>query len=1248
DNLHAWWWIHGTYPGAEINLNNFNCLTTPLPFTDAMPLHDGGYYIPVIDAMDDARNDAIALLENVCIDPTDLTAALTELQGAYADLKDAILEYVAELRGTPEFNFSFRDVADRTTPVPNRDLAENEEFIVRYDLSNNEGLCDLYTTITVAVTGPTGADITFDLISSSTGAFIADLMIDRHEIGSGQLNSAMPGGMIAGAFQKFSADLAGDYKIVYTLWDVKTHTGAPGGYPSSTATVLAMDSVILTVVDTATFTITIAGNLEFHASPALIATMPSGQAYLNSAVDAEIARLDIQPMIINIKGNNDGAVGRNDVRIIKTDGIHYNLQLWANDGTNWYDLSRAGWLPNGNEFAVTPDHDEDIEVFVISNMTGSYPSAYDLYSALGGVLDAATDTIVVYNYRVTFNSNGGSFVPEQHLNNGDKVAKPADPIRTGYTFDGWYTDDEDFTNAWDFATYVITSDTTLYAKWETDSFDIHYTLLGGTNHIDNPAKYTTECPNITLEPATRKGYTFINWYPSNSIPTGSTGDKWFTASWSIINYNITYVLNGGTNNPNNPATYTIESPTITLQDPTRPGYDFVSWTPSSTIPAGDTGHVTFTANWSAPITYNITYVLDGGTNHTSNPANYTVESATITLQDPIRTGHTFTGWTPSNNIPAGSTGDRTFTANWDVHIHVVAFESQGGTAVAPQNVAHGQKVVRPTDPTRLGYTFDGWFKEAGCVNVWDFAVDVVTTATTLYAKWNTITYNISFVMNGGTYTGTQPTTYTVESSLITLTTPTRPGYTFTGWTPNNNIPAGSTGDRTFTANWSAAINYNITYVLNGGTNHAGNPATYTVESPTITLQAPTREGYNFVNWTPSSTITAGSTGNLTFTANWSAAINYNITYVLNGGTNHASNPLTYNVATPTITLQDPTRTGYTFTGWTPSNTIPTGSTGDRTFTAHWNINTYTVTFNSQGGSPVTSQTINYGGTVAVPATPTLMGHIFDGWYREAAGVNAWNFATDVVTSNLTLYAKWTADDKHTVIVVANNGNLGTASGGATDVIEGTQLTLTAAPRTGFVLINWTIDGVVVSTDESFIYTVTSAITTTITANFGMLFEDYVVMRWGSTFMLNITAKTGVGITTVNSCQWYLGSTLLTTTYGPNYGYTAGSAANTLQPNGQYRYVIQTNMGEIPSTIFQGYTPQKSTPLTGYPNPIFSGERLTVEGVTEGSQIEVYNQRGVRVISTKATGTQTTININLPAGQYLLRTENGTMNVIVNK
>jgi len=145
--------------------------------------------------------------------------------------------------------------------------------------------------------------------------------------------------------------------------------------------------------------------------------------------------------------------------------------------------------------------------------------------------------------------------------------------------------------------------------------------------------------------------------------------------------------------------------------------------------------------------------------------------------------------------------------------------------------------------------------------------------------------------------------------------------------------------------------FTITYVLNGGTNHASNPSHYMPESELITLQDPTRDGFTFLGWTEGNTILANSIGNKTFSAIWELAT-FTITYQLSGGTNHDDNPKTFTIESSLIALQAPTKEDYVFVRWAEGGAILAGSIGDKTFTAVWTIRgteglEYTLSSNSQ-------------------------------------------------------------------------------------------------------------------------------------------------------------------------------------------------------------------------------------------------------------------------------------------------------------
>ena len=213
-------------------------------------------------------------------------------------------------------------------------------------------------------------------------------------------------------------------------------------------------------------------------------------------------------------------------------------------------------------------------------------------------------------------------------------------------------------------------------------------------------------------------------------------------------YKITYKLNGGENNPENPATYTKYSDKITLQAPSKKGYEFVGWYDGkgkevTKIKAGSTGDKTFYAKWKIE-TYKISYSLAGGKNSSKNPKSYKVTSATIKLQA----------------------------------------------------------------PTKKGYTFEGWYKDKAFTTKVTSIKKESTGNVKLYAKWNINTYKITYKLNGGTNSDRNPKNYTVEDSKITLKSPTRDGYKFVGWYSDKKctkrvkiIKSGSIGTKTFYAKW---------------------------------------------------------------------------------------------------------------------------------------------------------------------------------------------------------------------------------------------------------------------------------------------------------------------------------------------------------------------------------------------------------------------------------------------------------------
>ena len=404
--------------------------------------------------------------------------------------------------------------------------------------------------------------------------------------------------------------------------------------------------------------------------------------------------------------------------------------------------------------------------------------------------------------------------------------------------------------------------------------------------------------------------------------------------------------------------------------------------------------------------YTVTMDTAGG--DPIRPIQYTVESEAFQLPTPVRTGYIFLGWTGEGitepqktmEIPQGSTGNRTYTANWQVIEYTVTLDVSGGDPLDPITYTVETPVILPT-PTSTGYTFLGWTGEGETTPQPTVVLPKGTTGDKAYtANWKVITYTIALGANGGE--DLAAISYTIESDPIKLPTPERKGYEFMGWIgdgidgaqPEVIIPTGSTGDRTYIALWRV-IAYFIELRQSSGNWMQNIP--YTVEEE-VKLPIPTREGYEFIGWVGEDiidaqinvTIPRGSTGFRLYAAHW-ALENYTITLDTSGG--NALDNIRYTVKSDPIILPTPTRNGYEFVGWTgegittpqTSVIIPKGSTGNKAYTANWQVIEYTITLDTNGG-PVVSP-IKY--TVEDLFTlPYILrpGYEFAGWTLDGSGM----------------------------------------------------------------------------------------------------------------------------------------------------------------------------------------------------------------------------------------------------------------------
>ena len=492
-----------------------------------------------------------------------------------------------------------------------------------------------------------------------------------------------------------------------------------------------------------------------------------------------------------------------------------------------------------------------------------------------------------------------------------------------------------------------------------------------------PIQYTVESEAFQLPTPVRTGYIFLGWTGEGitepqktiEIPQGSTGDRTYTANWQVIEYTIITLLEGGNAGSSQVYFYTVEQ-TVTLPTPTRTGYTFLGWTgegittpqPNVTIPKGSTGDKTYIENWELT-EYNITMDLNGGSGQ--EKVVYTMTDEDFELPTPTRNGYEFVGWTgegitmPQTSviIPKGSTGNKAYTANWQVIEYTITLDTNGGPVVSPIKYTVEDLFTLPY-PLRPGYEFAGWTLDgSGMLPFTPLIIYPGTTGDLHYkAEWRLAEYTITMDLDGGS--GQEKVVYTITDEDFELPTPTRNGYEFVGWTGERittpqtsvKIPKGSTGNKAYTANWKV-IRYTITLVTNGGAVIAS--IRYTVEDSVTLPIPPDRPGYEFSGWVldgsgqfPSTPmiIPKGSTGDRIYKAEWRVA-SYTITYVSHG---KAYNWVQYTInnqvyfGTPE---EDPSYylPGYTFVGWkidgvegTPrSYMLPKGSYGNRTATMLW-------------------------------------------------------------------------------------------------------------------------------------------------------------------------------------------------------------------------------------------------------------------------------------------------------------------------
>ena len=428
-----------------------------------------------------------------------------------------------------------------------------------------------------------------------------------------------------------------------------------------------------------------------------------------------------------------------------------------------------------------------------------------------------------------------------------------------------------------------------------------------------------------------------------------------------------------------------------------------SYEPGGSVPSDVTE---LTVQWTAP-TYAVTLNTNGGTINSGNVTGYTYGvGATLPAADDMTyTGHTFKGWYDNENltgspvtaIGGAETGNKEYWAKWEINQYTITFDTNDGSEIAPITQDYGTEITAPDNPTRKGYTFKGWDKE--------IPETMPAENITVKAQWEINQYTITFDTNGGSEIA--PITQDYGTEITAPDTPTRKGYTFKGW--DKEIPETMPAENiTVKAQWE--INqYTITFDTNGGSEIA--PITQDYGTEITAPDTPTRKGYTFKGWDKEIPETMPAE-NITVKAQWE--INqYTITFDTNGGSEIA--PITQDYGTEITAPDTPTRKGYTFKGW--DKEIPETMPAENiTVKAQWEINQYTITFDTNGGSEIAPITQDYGTEITAPDNPTRKGYTFKGWDKE--------IPKTMPAENITITARWKDTEKPTgeIIIGTNKWN----------------------------------------------------------------------------------------------------------------------------------------------------------------------------------------------------------------------------------
>ena len=338
----------------------------------------------------------------------------------------------------------------------------------------------------------------------------------------------------------------------------------------------------------------------------------------------------------------------------------------------------------------------------------------------------------------------------------------------------------------------------------------------GDASVYNTKTYGKAGSEITLTPDTPTGYELKQW---NSVPAVTISENKFTmpsaavkinALFDLRTYIVAFVLNGGTINSGNITGYTYGQGATLPTDVTKAGYTFKGWydnesltgSPVTAISETETGEKKYWAKWEAK-TFNVALNTNGGTINSGEIDKYIYGQGAALPTDVTKTGYSFKGWydnqaltgSPVTAISETEAEDKEYWAKWEAKTFNVSLNTNGGT-INSGNITgytYGQGAALPTDVTKAGYTFKGWYDNESLTGSPVTAISETEAEDKEYwAKWEEKTYTVKFNTNGGNFINDKTVKWT-DKVLDRVFAPTKNGWEFTGWTYGNTaVTAGAT------------------------------------------------------------------------------------------------------------------------------------------------------------------------------------------------------------------------------------------------------------------------------------------------------------------------------------------------------------------------------------------------------------------------------------------------------------------------